>query len=178
MKLSQWGWTAGGAVALLLLARSASDSDAVVAKLPGLSASQRAAAAAAARVIRSEVDGCTDNLVIAALANAMRESQLNPNAKGDGASGTYHSFGLFQCNVYGAGAGWDPQDLLDPAQNAQAICDVVNSSFGRALLAQMRSGASAQDLARTWCEDIERPANKPVQSAKSAAIVASWFGNV
>ena len=46
-------------------------------------------------------------------AIARRESGFDPNAIGD--AGT--SFGLGQINIYGAGAGYTPEQLMDPATN-------------------------------------------------------------
>ncbi len=52
-----------------------------------------------------------DPALLAAVAK--RESGFNPGAIGD--NGT--SFGLMQLNIYGAGAGYSPAQLLDPATN-------------------------------------------------------------
>jgi hypothetical protein len=49
---------------------------------------------------------------VAAVANAIRESNLDPKAVSDPPE---RSFGLFQCNIHGGlGNGFSPDQLLDP----------------------------------------------------------------
>lgn len=172
-------WIVAGSVALVAMAaaRAAGVDETIIDLLPTeLSDAQIYNARIINQMFRKEIQGCTDGLCMAAIANAYRESELHADATGDASTGTAHSFGLFQCNLAGAGAGWDPQDLLDPANNTAAILAVVRSGEGFNLLLQMAAGASAKELAAIFCTDIERPADKTGEAQKSRQLVTYLFG--
>jgi hypothetical protein len=63
-----------------------------------------------------------------ALANAIRESGLDPTKK---AAGTEESYGLFQCNrLHGLGVGFTAQHLKDPETNIAIILDAARRTKG------------------------------------------------
>lgn len=90
-------------------------------------------------------------LTIGAVANAYRESALDPAASGD--SG--HSIGLFQLYDKGAGAGMTVTERQDPRANCRAILAVVQGPDGAPLRAA-RGTASNADLAALFAHHIER----------------------
>lgn len=101
---------------------------------------------------------------IAALANAIAESSLNPAAQSPPPE---KSFGLFQCNtVGGEGVGHDPEDLKKADYNIAVIIKAAKrSSLGVA--------ASLDDAVRIFVEQIERPADMAGEIAKRQKIAKS-----
>ena len=86
---------------------------------------------------------------IAALANAIAESTLNPNAK---AGGSENSWGLFQLNITnGLGRGKTPAQLKDPATNIAIILAETKKfpAFG--------SAGSLEQAVAIFVKKIEKP---------------------
>lgn len=176
--MKRWIVAVGVAVGIVALTRSAHAS--VVGMMPAhLSNSQRAAAEAIERTVADVAPDLSTNAVMAMIANAWRESKLNPMAQGDCSSGTCHSFGLFQLNTAGAGHDLDVANMLDPAFNTRVILErEVLAGRGKGFRAADANGASAQELAAIFCVDIERPANKVAGADASRAAVRTLFGDV
>ena len=88
--------------------------------LPSLSPSQRDMA----RLIASRFGDAGFSVIdqVTAIANAMRESNLNPNAQ---SAPPERSFGLFQLNLKGVGAGHTPTELKDPNNNISIMIDFI-----------------------------------------------------
>jgi hypothetical protein len=169
---------AGG---VLLLSRSASaftTSASVTGMLPGwLKPRQRENARIIESVVRANVQGASDQLVMAMIANAYRESGLDAGAKGDSHSGSPHSFGLFQCNLAGLGKDLEPAYLLDPENNTLTVIKRgLMAKPGRKTMQMMDDGASAEELADRFCRDVESPGDKDGEAKKSTKIVADLFG--
>ncbi|MGI8568024.1 MAG: hypothetical protein ACR2KT_02530 [Methylocella sp.] len=92
---------------------------------------------------------------VAALANAIAESSLNPNAH---ATKGEDSFGLFQLNRRGGlGAGHAPSELLNPGSNIAIVIKAAKQS--KAFL----RAASLDDAVSAFVKDVERPSDKPGQ---------------
>jgi hypothetical protein len=89
---------------------------------------------------------------VAALANAIAESNLNPNAhNGRGED----SWGLFQLNRRGGlGAGHTPDELKNPATNIAIVIKAAEHSKG------FVRAASLDDAISAFVRDVERPKDK------------------
>jgi hypothetical protein len=96
---------------------------------------------------------------IAALANAIEESGLNPTIK---AAGDEQSFGLFQINLKGVGIGQNPEDLKDPQFNTDLIIKEANKTG-------LRNAATLEEAVRIFVKQIERPAHQEAAIAKRLA---------
>ncbi|MBR1284441.1 hypothetical protein JQ597_20540 [Bradyrhizobium sp. AUGA SZCCT0177] len=95
---------------------------------------------------------------IAALANAIGESNLNPRAHNTNGE---DSVGLFQLNrVVGVGGHHSVESLMDPAFNTQLIIAEAKRfpSFAKA--------ANLREAVDVFVRSVERPADKAGQSAK------------
>jgi hypothetical protein len=99
---------------------------------------------------------------VAALANAIAESGLNPAAQ---SRPPEMSFGLFQCNLKGEGHGHDPEDLKRPDFNIAIIIKAANRTT-------LKNATTLDDAVRIFVHDIERPADKPGETTKRQAIAA------
>jgi hypothetical protein len=94
---------------------------------------------------------------VAAVANAIRESNLDPNAASDPPE---RSFGLFQCNQGGGlGNGFSKEQLCDPETN---IAIIIKEARRHKDFADANSLHAAVDA---FVRDIERPANPNAQIA-------------
>jgi len=99
---------------------------------------------------------------ICAVANAIKESSLNPKART--ITSKEDSVGLFQLNrTKGLGRGHDLADLLDPAKNTDIIIAECKKfpQFGRA--------TTLEDAVSAFVHFIERPANQPAEIADRLA---------
>jgi uncharacterized protein (TIGR02594 family) len=99
---------------------------------------------------------------ICAVANAMRESSLNPRART--ITSKEDSVGLFQLNrTKGLGRGHDLEDLLDPVRNTDIIIAECKKfpQFGRA--------TTLEDAISIFVRFIERPANQTAEIADRLA---------
>jgi len=90
-------------------------------------------------------------LAVAAVANAYRESALNPIASGDSGE----SIGLFQLYSHGAGEGMSVAEREDPAQNTRRIIEIVQGGDGAPVRAA-RGLATNAELASLFAHHIER----------------------
>ena len=99
---------------------------------------------------------------ICAVANAMRESSLNPRART--ITSKEDSVGLFQLNrTKGLGRGHDLEDLLNPEKNTDIIIAECKKfpQFGRA--------TTLEDAISIFVRFIERPANQTAEIADRLA---------
>ena len=98
---------------------------------------------------------------VAALANAIAESSLNPAARSPPPE---RSFGLFQCNtVAGEGVGHDPEKLMQAEYNIGVI-------INRAKATSLNNATTLDEAVRIFVTDIERPQDKEGETIKRQAI--------
>ncbi len=92
---------------------------------------------------------------IAALANAIGESGLNPNAH---AGRGEDSWGLFQLNRNGGlGTGHSRDELVDPKKNTQIIIAAARK------VSSFTGAASMEDAVNAFVRSVERPSDIPGQ---------------
>lgn len=102
---------------------------------------------------------------VAALANAIAESALNPNAKSPPPE---QSVGLFQLNMKnGLGVGRTEQSLKNAATNIAIIIESANR------LEDFKNAASLRDAVDVFVRRIERPALKDAAVEKRLKIAES-----
>lgn len=101
---------------------------------------------------------------IAAIANAIAESNLKPDAK---SAAPEQSYGLFQLNLKGVGHGHDPTELVDPERNIAIMLAYMATLSANAAF---RSTASVHDAVAIFVRDFERPADSAGAIAKRSAI--------
>ncbi|HWL95180.1 MAG TPA: phage tail tip lysozyme, partial [Phycisphaerae bacterium] len=95
---------------------------------------------------------------IAALANAIGESNLNPRAHNTQGE---DSVGLFQLNRRGGvGTGHTVERLMDPAFNTDRIIAEANR------FPTFKNATTLREAVDVFVRKVERPADKPGQSAK------------
>lgn len=100
---------------------------------------------------------------IAAVANAIAESNLNPEARSTTAK--EDSVGLFQLNMKGGvGTGHTPDELEEPAKNTELIINKANT------VAAFKAAATIQDAVAVFVAKIEQPANTEGEIIKRMAI--------
>lgn len=110
--------------------------------------------------------GFSDIQARAAIANAIRESNLNPNALNKNGE---LSYGLFQANVRGGlGVGHRPEDLLNPEYNTDLIIREAKKSQA------FKSATNITDAISAFVNDVERPGNRQSE-IKSRLQIASGF---
>ena len=101
--------------------------------------------------------GYGTNQQVAAVANAIGKSGLNPNAPSPPPE---RSFGLFQCNIDGGlGNGFTPAQLVDPETNIAIILKEAKRHQDFAAASSLQAAVDA------FVRDIERPANPNAQIA-------------
>ena len=119
---------------------------------------------------RMQSAGWSPFVAAAAVANAYRESRLNPLAFGDHG----HSQGIFMLNDNGgAGVGMSVADRQNPEKNIDRIMQQMRASKSFSALAA--TSLSIPDLAKAFCVYVERPADKAVEGAKSEAYALTLF---
>ncbi len=91
---------------------------------------------------------------IAAIANAIGESALDPAIK---AAGTEPSYGLFQLNQNGVGAGFNATVLKDPERNIVIMLDYIATQSSAD--AAFRATPSINDAVAIFVRRFERPAH-------------------
>ena len=110
----------------------------------------------------------TDIQARAAVANAIAESGLNPDAhnlRGEA------SYGLFQANMRGGlGVGHRPEDLLNPEYNIDLIIKEAKKS------AAFKSATNITDAITAFVNDIERPKNKSGEIKNRLQIASGLSG--
>ena len=99
---------------------------------------------------------------MAALANAIAESRLDPNAH---AARGEDSFGLFQLNRRGGlGAGHAPSELVNPESNIAIVIKAAQQSKG------FIRAVSLDDAVSAFVRDVERPSDIPGEISKRVKI--------
>jgi len=99
---------------------------------------------------------------VAALANAIRESNLKPSAHSPPPE---ESIGLFQLNREGGlGRGHSIQSLEDPDTNISLIIQETKK------FAEFKNAASLNEAVAVFVRKVERPANMDAEIAKRQAI--------
>lgn len=101
---------------------------------------------------------------IAAVANAMGESGLDPRKRNTTAR--EDSVGLFQLNMRGGvGAGHSPEELQEPERNIALIIAEANRRSP-----SFRTATSLEAAVRAFVRDVERPKNAEADSVKRIEI--------
>jgi len=103
---------------------------------------------------------------VAAIANSIAESRLNPKAASPPPE---RSFGLFQLNQAGVGAGFSQDVLKDPEQN---IAIMLNHMATRETAADVafRASVSIQEAISIFVRKFERPADASGAITRRVAI--------
>jgi hypothetical protein len=105
---------------------------------------------------------------IAAIANAIGESNLNPEAAGDHGN----SIGLFQLNMAGGvGSGFTASVLKNPERNIAIMLDYI-ATLGVAD-ARFKAASSTHDAVAVFVTDFERPADTAGAIARRSQIAAT-----
>jgi hypothetical protein len=108
---------------------------------------------------------------IAAIANAIAESSLKADARGDNGN----SWGLFQLNqAGGVGAGFSSTILKDPDRNITIMLTHI-ATLGAAN-ARFKATASAHDAVDVFVRQFERPAHQDAEVAKRTGIAETLLG--
>ena len=126
-----------------------------------------------AKVIEREFTaaGFGPPVVAAAIINALAESALNSAAVGDSGA----SVGLFQLHERGGGRGMSVQERMDPTKNTKRIIQEAFAAPG--FMALVRSGdTDIKRLTAAFSTYVERPADKPGNEVRRAAMVDRYFG--
>ncbi|OWV85566.1 hypothetical protein ATY78_25395 [Rhizobium sp. R635] len=101
---------------------------------------------------------------IAAIANAIRESKLDPsstNLRGE------RSFGLFQLNQNGGvGTGHSDAELLDPDRNIEIMLDEIQKPYLKKSRARFLATANLHEAVEIFVFNFEKPADKPGETEK------------
>ncbi|MBY5551193.1 SH3 domain-containing protein [Rhizobium leguminosarum] len=101
---------------------------------------------------------------IAAIANAIQESNLNPsstNLRGE------RSFGLFQLNQNGGvGTGHSDAELLDPDRNIEIMLDEIQKPYLKKSRARFLATANLHEAVEIFVFNFEKPADKPGETQK------------
>jgi hypothetical protein len=127
-----------------------------------------------ARIIEREFTaaGFKPPVVAAAIINAIAESGLRNDAVGDAGA----SVGLFQLHERGGGRGMSNQDRMDPVKNTRRIIEEAKDA--RNFMQLVNSGETdVKKLAAAFSTYVERPADKPGNEIKRAAMVDTYFGS-
>jgi hypothetical protein len=105
---------------------------------------------------------------IAALANALAESRLNPSAHNTTGE---DSVGLFQLNRQrGLGTGFERDFLKVPENNIRIILDAAMKDK------EFRNATTLEEAVRAFVYNVERPADKPGQTRKRLKIARQLLG--
>jgi hypothetical protein len=126
-----------------------------------------------AQLIRSKFKeaGFSDVQAEAAVANAIAESGLNPNAYVN--NGKEESVGLFQMNRNGGlGVGHTVEDLKDPNYNIDLAIKAAKGSSA------FMAANSIDDAVSAFVSDVERPANKDLEIKKRTDIALGQNPNL
>ena len=98
--------------------------------------------------------GFSNVQALGAVANAITESSLNPNAVN--VKGNDDSHGLFQLNRKrsGLGTGYTPEQLYDPEKNIQIAIEAAKNSKN------FKSATTVEDATKAFLKDVEKPEKK------------------
>lgn len=127
-----------------------------------------------ARIIEREftASGFEPPVVAAAIINAIAESGLRNDAKSPAPE---DSVGLFQLNARGGGRGMSTADRMDPVKNTRRIIEEAKAARG--FMSMVNAGEKdVKKLAAAFSTYVERPADKPGNEIKRAAMVDRYFG--
>jgi hypothetical protein len=118
-----------------------------------------------------EAAGFDEQMIAAAIANAMGESWLGRNMYGDNGD----SVGLFQLNSRprAAGAGMSVEERLDPTTNTRRIIQVVMAS--EPVMTAYRAGEDAGRLTDLFVRHVENPDNHDLNVAKRLLLLGRMF---
>jgi hypothetical protein len=95
---------------------------------------------------------------IAAVANAIHESRLNPNAENLNGE---RSFGLFQLNQKGGvGTGFPEAELKDPERNIEIMLAEIAKPYLKTARTQFRTTTSLFEAVDIFVRRFERPADQ------------------
>lgn len=112
--------------------------------------------------------GFDDNQARAAVANAVAESSLNPNAHNEKGE---DSVGLFQMNRKGGlGQGYSVEQLKDPETNIALAIDAAKKSK------KFTNASSVEEATEAFVRDVERPKDKVGAIAKRTQIALDMQG--
>jgi hypothetical protein len=111
----------------------------------------------------------SDNLIAAAIVNAVAESNLNPDAIGDGGK----SVGAFQLNKFGLGN----KLTVDQRTNTHTSTNIIGVQIlkNRKLLNLEYNGASIPYLTQVMVEDIFAPSNIIKEKQERAILAREMF---
>lgn len=135
-----------------------------------------------AKIIVSEflAAGYTPRMALAAVTNAIAESQLANTATGDGGA----SVGLFQLHERGGGRGLTVDQRQNPVINTQRIISELKAAYGntwqgyRSLADAEAAGADVGELAGLFAVHVERPADRPGEFIKRRDLARQLWGAV
>lgn len=112
--------------------------------------------------------GFSEPVIRAAIANAIGESNLNPDAVGDNGA----SVGLFQLNDHGAGEGMS----TDVRQSATVNTWVIASVAAANPPAVGWGSTDVRALIEWWVRSVERPADPIGATARRIALAQQYLG--
>lgn len=110
-----------------------------------------------------------DNIIAAAIVNAVAESNLNPNAIGDGGK----SVGAFQLHKNGLGK----KLSIDDRKNIYTNANIVGIQIlkNNKLFALNESGADISELSAVFAEEIMKPADIETKKQERREIANKIF---
>ena len=110
-----------------------------------------------------------DNIIAAAIVNAVAESNLNPNAVGDGGK----SVGAFQLHKNGLGK----KLSIDDRKNIYTNANIVGIQIlkNNKLFALNESGADISELSAVFAEEIMKPADIETKKQERREIANKIF---
>lgn len=113
--------------------------------------------------------GITDNIIAAAIVNAVAESNLNPDAIGDGGK----SVGAFQLNKFGLGH----KLTVEQRTNIYTSANIIGVQIlkNRRLINLDEDGASISKLTQVIVEDIMAPSNIEKEKEIRARLAKRMF---
>lgn len=110
-----------------------------------------------------------DNIIAAAIVNAVAESNLNPNAIGDGG----RAVGAFQLHKNGLGK----KLSIDDRKNIYTNANIVGIQIlkNNKLFALNESGADIPELSAVFAEEIMKPADIEIRKQERRKIANKIF---
>jgi len=135
-----------------------------------------------AKIIVSEflAAGYSPRMALAAVTNAIAESQLANTATGDGGA----SVGLFQLHERGGGKGLSAEQRQNPVLNTQRIISELRAAYrstwqGYPSLADAEAaGADVGELAGLFAVHVERPADRAGEYVRRRDLARQLWGSV
>lgn len=135
-----------------------------------------------AKIIVSEFLGAgySPRMALAAVTNAIAESQLANTATGDGGA----SVGLFQLHERGGGKGMTAEQRQNPVLNTQRIISELRAAYRstwqgyRSLADAEAAGADVGELAGLFAVHVERPADRAGEYVRRRDLARQLWGSV